>query len=97
MLAAIKALLRGSNRDHAEGCWDWGPHHYECAQKAVRMWRQELKEAADSLWSCRKAGNEKLARAHAERLYELLDYPLNDQVSSQRRIVPQVAQKLQTL
>lgn len=27
---------------HAQGCWSWGPKHYECALKEIEALRKEV-------------------------------------------------------
>jgi hypothetical protein len=29
---------------HAQGCWDWGPRHYECALREIEALRAEVAE-----------------------------------------------------
>mgnify|MGYP005821282081 CR=1 FL=1 len=30
---------------HAQGCWDWGPKHYECAVAEIGLLRKMLQSA----------------------------------------------------
>lgn len=32
---------------HADGCWDWGPAHYECALREIELLRKMILRAHD--------------------------------------------------
>jgi hypothetical protein len=36
---------------HAQGCWDWGPKHYECAVGQVKRNEALLRQALEALES----------------------------------------------
>ena len=38
---------------HAQGCWDWGPKHYECAVGQVERDEALLRQALEALEYCR--------------------------------------------
>lgn len=33
--AKLEAKLSDPGTTHAEGCWSWGPRHYECAERRI--------------------------------------------------------------
>jgi len=53
---------------HAQGCWDWGPRHYECAAGQIERDEALLSQALEALDSDHSDIQLRTAIALRERL-----------------------------
>jgi hypothetical protein len=48
---------------HAQGCWDWGQRHYECAVGQIKRDEALLRQALDALFRAHQTAMEQTLKA----------------------------------